>query len=105
MLGKGSFAKVFKVQRISDGKYFAVKVFNKGLIMNDMTEIKCLLYEIKMMREMKNERILKLHEIYEGENFVYCLTDLYLGDDVLNAIIKKGVQKEDKALALMLQIM
>ena len=33
VLGKGSFAKVFKVSRLKDDKKFAVKVFNKKLIM------------------------------------------------------------------------
>lgn len=33
VLGKGSFAKVFKVLRLKDDKKFAVKVFNKNLIM------------------------------------------------------------------------
>lgn len=35
VIGKGNFAKVFLVERISDGKEFAVKVFNKKVIMSD----------------------------------------------------------------------
>ena len=49
VIGKGNFAKVFLVERISDKKEFAVKVFNKKFIMQDELERKCLLYEIKMM--------------------------------------------------------
>ena len=43
-----------------------------------------------MMRVVKNHRILRLYELYEGENFIYCLCDLFEGEDLLNAIIKKG---------------
>ena len=32
-------------------------------------EKKCLLYEIKMMREMNHPRVLRLYELYEGKSF------------------------------------
>ena len=105
VLGKGSFAKVFKVFRNSDKKEFAVKVFNKKLIMEDPTELICLLYEIKMMRVVKHPNILETYEIYEGENFIYCLCTLFHGEDLLNAMIKKGLQPEAKALTIIKQIL
>jgi len=105
VIGKGNFAKVFLVRRLSDNKEFAVKVFSKTVIMQDPLEKKCLIYEIKMMREMNHPRILKLHELYEGENFIYCLCELYNGTDLLNAIIKKGSQPEQKALTITMQIL
>ena len=42
------------------------------------------------MREMNHYRVLKLHELYEGENHVYCLCELYKGDNLLKALINKG---------------
>ena len=104
VIGKGNFAKVFLVDRKSDKKQFAVKVFSKNVIMGDALERKCLLYEVKMMRQMNHPRVLRLHELYEGENFIYCLCELYRGADLLNSIIKKGSQPEAKALTIMLQI-
>lgn len=105
VIGKGNFAKVFLVERKSDKKHFAVKVFNKNVIMQDPVEKKCLIYEIKMMRTMSHYRVLRLHELYEGENFVYCLCELYKGTDLMNAIIKKGPQPEQKALTIVLQLL
>lgn len=105
VIGKGNFAKVFLVERKTDKKEFAVKVFSKSVIMNDEMEKKCLLYEIKMMREMSHNRVLRLHELYEGENFIYCLCELYRGADLLNSIIKKGSQPETKALTIIMQIL
>ena len=66
VLGKGNFAKVFLVERKKDLKEFAVKVFDKETIMKDELERKCLLYEIKMLRQMNHPRVLKMHELYEG---------------------------------------
>lgn len=105
VIGKGNFAKVFLVERKNDQKQYAVKVFQKSLIMADELEKKCLLYEIKMMKQMDHYRVLKLHELYEGENFIYCLCEYYKGTDLLNAIVKKGSQPESKALTIILQIL
>lgn len=105
VIGKGNFAKVFLVERIKDKKEYAVKVFNKKVIMADEMEKNCLLYEIKMMRAMDHPRVLKLHELYEGENFIYCLCELYRGADLLKSIIKKGSQPEAKTLTIILQIL
>lgn len=105
VLGKGNFAKVFLVERKTDLRRFAVKVFAKNLVMADESERRCLLYEIRMMREVNFYRVLKMLEIYEGENYVYCLCELYPGTDLLNAIIKRGSQPESKALAITWQIL
>lgn len=100
VIGKGNFAKVFLVERKSDNKQFAVKVFQKNEIMKDDTERKCLLYEIKMMRAVNHYRVMRMEEIYEGENYIYCLLELYQGTDLLKAIINKGGQPEAKALTI-----
>lgn len=105
VIGKGNFAKVFLVARKSDKKQFAVKVFDKSVIMANEEERKCLIYEIKMMREVNFYRVLKLLELYEGENYIYCLCELYPGTDLLNAIVKKGSQPEPKALTIIMQIL
>ena len=105
VIGKGNFAKVFLVQRVSDKKLFAVKVFSKSVIMADPTEKKCLLYEIKMMRAVKHYRVMSLYELYEGENYIYCLLELYQGSDLLKAIIRKGGQPEAKALTVTYQLL
>lgn len=59
--------------------------------MEDETEKICLLYEIKMMRTVKHEWIVETYEIYEGESYIYCLCTLFEGENLLNALIKKGI--------------
>lgn len=96
---------MFLVERKKDKKEYAVKVFDKETIMKDEMERKCLLYEIKMMRMMRHPRVLGLHELYEGENYIYCLCELYKGNDLLKSIIKKGSQPELKSLCIVFQIL
>ena len=100
VIGKGNFAKVFLVERKANKDEYAAKIFDKNLIMSDPMEKKCLLYEISMMREMNHHRVCKLYELYEGENYIYCLNELYSGSTLLDAIIKKGFQPEKKSLKI-----
>ena len=100
-----SINRIYLVERKTDKKQFAVKVFDKNVIMQNEEEIKCLLYELKMMRETNFYRVLRLIELYEGEDHLYALCELYQGQNLLNAIIKKGSQPEEKGLTILLQLL
>ena len=73
--------------------------------MKDQLEIKCLRYEIEIMRQIKHNRVLGLYELYEGENNIYCLCEYYEGQNLLEAIVKKGAQPEKKSLSIILQLL
>lgn len=105
VLGKGNFAKVYCVRNKETNREYAVKAFSKTSVMPDSVEIKCLQYEIKMMKAMSHDRIVRLHELYEGENYIYCVLEYYRGSDLFKSIIKKGPQPEAKALAIIQQIL
>lgn len=95
MIGKGNFAKVFVTTRIKDQKPFAAKIFDKKLIVQDKFERvsfckqECLLYELKMMREVWHPNLLSISEIYEGDNNIYCLGRLYSGESLSSLIQDK----------------
>ena len=79
VLGQGNFAKVFLVKRKSDGKEFAAKVFDKKAILREPLEKKCLIYEISMLRSLQHKNVMRMFELYEGQNYVYCLLEPYYG--------------------------
>lgn len=105
LLGKGSFAKVFLVERKEDKQRFAVKIFDKRPFMEDDDELKCLMYEIKMMKLMNHKKVLKLFEVFEGQHFLYLVCDYYQGKDLWTEIIEKGAQNELKALTVLQQLL
>ena len=105
LLGKGSFAKVFLVERKEDKHKYAVKIFNKAPFMADEFERKCLMYEIKMMRTMNHPRVMKLFEIFEGQEYLYLVCDYYQGKDLWAEITEKGAQSELKALTVVKQLL
>lgn len=84
---------------------YAAKIFDKRNIMPDDLEKKCLRYELNLMRKINHPKIMKTHEIYEGENYIYCVVDYFEGSNLLEAIVKKGHQPEVKSLAIILQLL
>lgn len=48
--------------------------------MKDDLEKKCVIYEIEMMRKVTGHpRCMKTFCVYEGENYIYCLCELFRG--------------------------
>lgn len=70
-MGVGTFAVVYEIRWIENYEKFAVKVFNKNQLNENKNEKKSLLNEIRIMRSVNNPKILKLVELYEGENHIY----------------------------------
>lgn len=60
-LGKGGFASVYEVERVTDKKHFAVKAFTKQstLYSSDVQHRMNLLNEIQMLRTFDSPYLLK----------------------------------------------
>lgn len=48
---------------------------------------------------------MRTHEIYEGEHYIYCLIDYFEGKNLLDTLVDKGNQPEEKSLAIILQLL
>ena len=106
-IGAGKYAKVFSVRRHTDNKKFAVKVYDTNKIFRENFSY-YILYEIMILREMNeilNTNCLKLYRIYEGLNYVYCVTELYRGGELLEALIREGAISEYASLKIIRKIL
>lgn len=69
LIGRGSFAKVAVCCDMQTQKEYAVKIFEKKLLLESQqpnrTKI-ALLNEIEIMRKIKYPSIIRLYEVYEG---------------------------------------
>ena len=65
---------VVEATRKEDGEKFAVKIVEKNVIKDD---IKLLKREIDIMKKVDHPNILKLFEIFEDEQHVYIVMELY----------------------------
>ena len=54
-LGKGNFASVYEVERITDGAKFAVKAFSKQSCFNAKNGKDSLINELTLMRQLSLE--------------------------------------------------
>lgn len=105
VIGNGNFAKVYLVERMNTKRQFAVKVFDKNLFMNDKNEKECILNEIHILKNIDHKNLLKLEEIYEGENHVYCLCRNYEGINLLESLIKNGMPDLKETINIIKQIL
>ncbi|CAD8133707.1 unnamed protein product [Paramecium pentaurelia] len=83
MIGKGSFAKVYFATKKSTGVNYAVKAFNKEFMQDQFKGRESLENEIKVMRRLNQENLVKLYETYETQNSIYFILDILKGGELL----------------------
>lgn len=93
------------VEKKSITEKFACKIFNKKDFINNSNEKKCVLNEINILRKVKHKNLLRLKEIYEGDNFIYCVCDYYEGKDLLSYLIDEGVPSLQFTLNIIKQLL
>lgn len=72
-LGRGSFGIVYKARKKGhfEDKFFAVKKLCKLKI----HDLKALTTELRILRAVDHPSIIKLHEVYDDEKFLYLVTE------------------------------
>ncbi|CAD8174344.1 unnamed protein product [Paramecium pentaurelia] len=84
MIGKGSFASVYLAERNSDSVQYAVKAFSKLYINGQFRGREGLENEIRVMRRLNQDSILRLHEVHETQNSIYFVLDLLEGGELFS---------------------
>ncbi len=62
--------------------------------MKEEKEKQCTLYEINLMKKLDHPKIVKMIELYEGENNIYCVSEYFKGQDLLNVLLQNGIPTE-----------
>lgn len=70
-LGKGNFASVYEVERVTDLKRFAVKAFSKQNTFAAKNGKESLMNELAVMRSLNHCNILRLESVFESDNSIY----------------------------------
>lgn len=88
MLGKGHFAKVFKVKSVDNGIFFAAKIMTKDQKFEAQKQY--VYNEVRILKSLpKNQHIIKLYEVYDSVLELVLIFEYIEGGD-LYQLIKKS---------------
>ncbi|KAI9469947.1 MAG: kinase-like domain-containing protein [Benjaminiella poitrasii] len=85
-LGSGAFGKVYRIQKETNGQYFAAKIVSKRSLCDKSTRKK-LFAEINIHRSLKHDYIVKLIEYAEDKNNIYLVLE-YCPNNTLSEMLK-----------------
>ncbi|XP_021822070.1 CBL-interacting serine/threonine-protein kinase 4-like [Prunus avium] len=89
ILGRGSFAKVYKAQSLVDNTAVAIKIIDKTQI--DAVMEPRILREISAMRRLHHHpNILKIHEVLATKSKIYLVVELATGGELFAKISRHG---------------
>ncbi|CAD8213286.1 unnamed protein product [Paramecium octaurelia] len=97
LIGKGNFAKVYSAQKKSDQSLYAVKAFDKLKFQDIRIDKPALIKELSIMRKMDFRGVIKLHEVYENDNYIFLVCELLEGGELFNQM--KGKAYDEKTVA------
>ena len=104
-LGKGSYGEVkLAVEKITGIKY-AIKIYSKK-VFDDPKKKRNIENEIKILKQLDNINIMKLHEVIKTDRFNYLIMEYIDGISLLEIIKKekKHYLEEKRALKIFMQI-
>jgi len=101
-LGRGNFAVVRKVQRRTDGKFFAAKIINKRTM--KQKDLQLLGKEVKILSMLKHPNINQMIETFDTKNHLYIVLELLEGENLFENIVKRRVYTENDAANVVKQV-
>jgi len=99
-LGEGSYGSVSKAKNKSTGAVRAIKSIAKA----QMKNLDRFKQEIEIMKMMDHPNIIKLHESFEDQRYIYLVMEMCAGGELFDRIIDAGHFTEVQAAILMQQI-
>lgn len=96
LLGRGSFAKVYRAQSLIDETPVAIKIIDK--LKTDAGMEPLILREISAMRRLQDHpNILKIHEVMATKSKIYIVVELATGGELFAKISRHGKLPESIA--------
>lgn len=102
-IGKGAFAKVSIAEHILTGQIVAIKSIDNEYI-KDPNFRKRILLEVFIQKKIRHPNIIKLYEVFEGENYLYIVLEYGVSGDLLQYLKSTGKLQESEAKHLFKQL-
>jgi len=101
-LGRGNFAVVRKVQRRTDGKFFAAKIITKKTM--KPKDLELLGKEVMILKMLRHPNINQMIETFDTKNHLYIVLELLEGENLFENIMKRRVYTETDAANVVKQV-
>ena len=96
-IGSGGFAKVVLGTHIPTGEKVAIKIMDKEQILSDELNRERVLSEIKILKIVRHNNIVKLYEVMETPQKIYLVMEYCDGGELFDYIVSKQHLSEKQA--------
>uniref|UniRef100_A0A3B3X865 Serum/glucocorticoid regulated kinase family member 3 n=1 Tax=Poecilia mexicana TaxID=48701 RepID=A0A3B3X865_9TELE len=97
VIGKGSFGKVFLAKRRHDGKYYAVKVLQKKVILNRKEQKHIMAERNVLLKNVKHPFLVGLHYSFQTTDKLYFVLDFVNGGELFFHLQRERTFPESRA--------
>ncbi|CAD8058140.1 unnamed protein product [Paramecium sonneborni] len=103
-IGQGNFADVFKAVNKQDGSEYAIKCFRKAKL-NESIDRLAIIKEISIMKKIQHESIIRLYEVFEGDEFLFLVIEYLKGGELHKYMKKSPPFSEEKSAKLIFRLL
>ena len=104
LIGQGAFGKVNIGLNVLSGRIVAIKSFNKDKLKKSNENLKKILHETNIMRELNHPNITKILEVFEDDKFILIIMEYINGGNLFSLVKKRRKLPEKIAKFLFKQI-
>uniref|UniRef100_A0AAY4AJN0 Serine/threonine-protein kinase Sgk1 n=1 Tax=Denticeps clupeoides TaxID=299321 RepID=A0AAY4AJN0_9TELE len=97
VIGKGSFGKVLLAKRKQDGKYYAIKVLQKRVILNRREQKHIMAERNVLLKNVKHPFLVGLHYSFQTKDKLYFVLDFVNGGELFFHLQKERIFPETRA--------
>uniref|UniRef100_A0A8C7V6G3 Serine/threonine-protein kinase Sgk1 n=1 Tax=Oncorhynchus mykiss TaxID=8022 RepID=A0A8C7V6G3_ONCMY len=97
VIGKGSFGKVLLAKRKLDGKYYAIKVLQKRVILNRREQKHIMAERNVLLKNVKHPFLVGLHYSFQTTDKLYFVLDFVNGGELFFHLQKERTFPEPRA--------
>ncbi|CAB1349812.1 unnamed protein product, partial [Coregonus sp. 'balchen'] len=95
VIGKGSFGKVLLAKRKLDGKYYAIKVLQKRVILNRREQKHIMAERNVLLKNVKHPFLVGLHYSFQTTDKLYFVLDFVNGGEVSSFTLMNNGDTQD----------
>uniref|UniRef100_A0AAX7U1I9 Serum/glucocorticoid regulated kinase family member 3 n=1 Tax=Astatotilapia calliptera TaxID=8154 RepID=A0AAX7U1I9_ASTCA len=97
VIGKGSFGKVFLAKRKHDGKFYAIKILQKKIILNRKEQKHIMAERNVLLKNVKHPFLVGLHYSFQTKDKLYFVLDFINGGELFFHLQRERTFPEPRA--------